>query len=137
MIRPILTTSPALIRCSPASAKPRSANTLPVLGSCLSAALFGILHLTPQLFEPLPDEVHLRLRRRDSCLGLFLEGVDYVNRFSDRDRIDRTVGSARVIRGNLHHLATKAAQWLGLDTPFAHLCRVQRVADVVLNASRK
>ena len=34
MVRSIRTTSPALIRCSLASAKPRSANTLPVLGSC-------------------------------------------------------------------------------------------------------
>src|ERR1035438_9097553 len=56
MVRAIRTTSPALMRCSPASARPRSANTLPVLGSCSRASLFGILHLTSQLFEPLPDE---------------------------------------------------------------------------------
>ena len=55
--------APALIRCSPAPG-PRSANTLPVLGSCLRASLFGILHLTSQAFEPLPDEFHLRLRCR-------------------------------------------------------------------------
>src|ERR1035437_3576483 len=60
MVRSIRTTSPALIRCSPASVMPRLANTLPVLGSCLRASLFGILHLTPQLFEPLPDPFHLR-----------------------------------------------------------------------------
>src|ERR1022692_3150465 len=91
MVRSIRTTSPALIRCSPASATPRSANTLPVLGSCWRASLFGILHLTSQLFEPLPDQVHVRLRRRDPYLGLLLEGVDHVNRFSNRDLIDRAV----------------------------------------------
>src|ERR1039457_288649 len=90
MVRSIRTTSPALIRCSPASARPRSANTLPVLGSCLRASLFGILHLTSQLFEPLPDQLHLRLQCRDPGLGLLLEGVEHVNRFSNRDRIDRS-----------------------------------------------
>src|SRR5437899_2892351 len=137
MVRSIRTTSPALIRCSPASARPRSANTLPVLGSCLRVSLFGILHLTSQLFEPLPDQFHLRLRCRDPGLGLLLESVDHVNRFSNRDRIDRAVGSTSVIRRNLHHLAAKTMQWLGLGTPFAQLCRVQRIADVVSNASRK
>src|SRR5450759_1990000 len=137
MVRSIRTTNPALIRCSPASARPRSANTLPVLGSCLRASLFGILHLASQLFERLPDQFHLRLRCRDPGLGLLLEGVDRVNRFSNRDRIDRAVGSARVIHRNLHHLAAKAMQWLGLDTPFAQLRSVQRIADVVLNARRK
>src|SRR5260370_36067763 len=137
MVWSIRTTSPALIRCSPASARPRSANTLPVLGSCLRASFFGILHLTPQLFEPLPDQFHLRLRCRDPGLGLLLEGVDHVNRFSNRDRIDRAVGSAGVIRRNLHHLTAKPMQWLGLNTPFAQLRSVQRIADVVSNASRK
>src|SRR6266436_1634698 len=132
-IRSIRTTSPALIRCSPASARPRSANTLPVLGSCLRAALFGILHLTSQLFEPLPDQFHLRLRCRDPGLGLLLERVDHVNRFSNRDRINRAVGSADVIRRNLHHLAAKTMQWLGLNTPFAQLRSVQRIAYFVLN----
>src|ERR1035441_7826616 len=75
MVRSIRTTSPALIRYSPASARPRSANTLPVLGSCLRASLFGILHPTSQLFEPLPDQFHLRLRCRDPGLGLLLEGI--------------------------------------------------------------
>src|SRR6266478_5761332 len=120
-IRSIRTTSPALIRCSPASARPRSANTLPVLGSRSRASLFGILHLTSQLFEPLPDKVHLRLRRRDPGLGLLLEGVDHVNRFSDRDGIDRTVGSARVVGRNLRHLAAKTMQRLSLNTQFAQL----------------
>src|ERR1039457_2659609 len=137
MVRSIRTTSPALIRCSPASATPRSANTLPVLGSCWRASLFGILHLTSQLFEPLPDQVHVRLRRRDPNLGLLLEGVDHVNRFSNRDRIDRAVGSARVIGRDLHHPAAKTMQWAGLSTPFAQLRSVQRIADVVLDASRK
>src|SRR5664279_3541899 len=97
MVRSIRITSPALIRCSPASATPRSANTLPVLGSCLRATLFGILHLTSQLFEPLPDKVHLRFRRRDSGFGLLPEGVDHVNRFSNRDGIDRAIGSAGIV----------------------------------------
>src|ERR1017187_340377 len=96
MVRSIRTTSPALIRCSPASARPRSANTLPVLGSCLRASLFGILHLSSQLFEPLPDQFH-----------------------------------------HLHHLAANTMQGFGLDTPFAQLRSVHRIADVVLNASRK
>src|ERR1039458_3821359 len=105
MVRSIRTTSPALIRCSPASARPRSANTLPVLASCSRAFLFGILHLTSQLFEPLPDEFHLRPRRRDPGLGLLLEGVDHVNRFSDRNRIDRAVGSANVMGRQTAHWA--------------------------------
>src|SRR5260370_24360822 len=105
MVRSIRTTSPALMRCSPASARPRSANTLPVLGSRLSASLFGTLHLISQLFEPLPDQFHLRLRCRDPGLGLLLEGVDHINRFSNRDRIDRAIGSASVSCRNLHHLA--------------------------------
>src|ERR1017187_5767361 len=137
MVRSIRTTSPALIRCSPASARPRSANTLPVLGSCLRASLFGILHLTSQLFEPLPDQFHLRRRCCDPGLGLLLEGVDHLNRFSNRDRIDRAVGSATVMGCNLHHLAAKTMQWLGLHTQFAQLRSVQRIADIVLNASRK
>src|ERR1035437_3712535 len=119
MVRSIRTTSPALIRCSPASARPRSANTLPVPGSLLMASFFGILHLTSQLFEPLPDQLHLRLRCRDPRLGLLLEGVDHVNRFSNRDRIDCAVGSASVIRCNLHHLAAQTMQRLGLRAPFA------------------
>ena len=57
-------------RCSSAPGRPRSANTLPVLGSRSRAALFGILHLTSQLSEPLPNKVHFRLRRRDPGLGL-------------------------------------------------------------------
>src|ERR1035441_6978295 len=140
MVRSIRTTSPALIRCSPASARPRSANTLPVLGSCIRFSLFGlfgIFHPTSQLFEPPPDQFRLRLRCRDPGLGLLLEGVDHVNRFCNRDRIDRAVGSARVIRHNLHHLAAKTMQWLGLNTPFAQLRSVQRIADVILNGSRK
>src|ERR1017187_10397328 len=120
MVRWIRTTSPALIRCSPASAKPRSANTLPVPGSLLRASFFGILHLTSQLFEPLPDQLHLRLRCRDPRLGLLLEGVDHVNRFSNRDRIDCAVGSASVIRRNLHHLAAQTMQRLGFRAPFGH-----------------
>src|SRR5258708_28916123 len=137
MVRSIRTTSPALIKCSLASARPRSANRLPVLGSCSRASVFGILHLSSQLFEPLLDKLHLRLRRRDPDLGLLLEGVDHVNRFSDRDRIDRAVRSASVMGRNLHHLAAKTMQWFGLDTPFAQLRGVQRIADVVLDASRK
>src|ERR1035441_7208862 len=137
MVRSIRTTSPAFIRCSPASAKPSSANTLPVLGSCLRTSLFGILHRTSQLFEPLPDQFHLRLRRRDPGLGLLLEGVDHVNRLSNRDRLDRAVGSASVIRRNLHYLAAKTMQWLGLNTQFAQLRSVQRVADVVLDRSEE
>src|ERR1035438_4266421 len=93
-VRSIRTTRPALIICSPASARPRSAKTLPVLGSRLRASLFGIPHLISQLFEPLPDQFHLRLRCRDPGLGLLLEGVDHVYRLSNRDRIDRAVGPA-------------------------------------------
>src|SRR5450755_3028437 len=119
MVRSIRTTSPALIRCSPASGRPRSAKTLPVLGSQLRASFFGILHLASQLFEPLPDKAHIRLRRGNPGLGLLLKGMDHVNRITDRDRIDRAVGSACVIGRNLHHLAAEAMQWLGLDTPFA------------------
>src|ERR1035441_10779091 len=84
IVRSIRTTSPALIRCSPASARPRSANTLPELGSRSRVSLFGILHLASQLFEPLPDQVHLRFRRRDPVFGLLLEGVDHVDRKSTR-----------------------------------------------------
>src|SRR5260370_16347301 len=137
MVRSIRTTSPALIKCSLAPARPRSANTLPVLGSCSRASLFGILHLSSQLSEPLPDELHLRLRRRDPGLGLLLEGVDRVNRFSDRDRIDRAVRSASVMGRNLHHLAAKTMQWFGLDTPFAQLRALQRIPDVSFYPSPK
>src|ERR1035437_1331035 len=108
MVRSIRTTRPALIRCSPASGSPRSANTLPVLGSRSRASLFGILHLASQLLEPLPDEFHLRFRRRDPGLGFLLEGVDHVNRFSDRDCVDRAVGSTRFIDRDLHHLNAEA-----------------------------
>src|SRR5437868_12375052 len=66
MMRSIFTTSPALIKCSPAPARPRSANTLPELGSSLRAFLFGILYLTAQLFEPLPDYFYLGFRCRDT-----------------------------------------------------------------------
>src|SRR5882724_8781066 len=137
MVRSIRITSPALIRCSPASGRPRSANTLPVLGSCSRDSFFGILHLSSQLFEPLPDQVHLWLRRRDPGLRLLLEGVDHVNRFSDRDGIDRAVRPAGVTSGNLHHLTAETVQWLGLNTQFAQLRSVQRITDVVLDARRK
>src|SRR5688572_4061216 len=40
----------------------------------------------------MPDHFDLGLRRHDSSLGLLLEGVDHVNRFSNRDRIDCAVG---------------------------------------------
>src|SRR5947209_14501606 len=117
MVRSILTTKPAFIRCSPASAMPRSANTLPVLGSRSSDSLFGILHLISQLFDPLADQVDLGLRRGNPRLRLLLKRVNHVNRFSDGDRIDGAVGSPSVIHRNLHHLAAKAMQWLGPDTP--------------------
>src|SRR5260221_11609932 len=94
MVRSIRTTSPALIRCSPASARPRSANTLPELRSRSRVSLFGILHLASQLFEPLPDQFQIRFRRRDTGFGLLLEGVEHVDRFSNRDGIDRAIGSA-------------------------------------------
>src|ERR1035437_10072426 len=136
-IRPILTTSPALIRRSSASAKPRSANTLPELGSCSRAFLFSILHLTPQLFETLPDQFYLGLRCRDPGLGLLLEGMDHVDRVPDGDRTDSAVGSARILGRNFHHAATETVQRLGLGAHFAHLRGVQRIADVVLDASRK
>src|SRR5580658_2997182 len=137
MVRSIRTTSPTLIRCSPASARPRSANTLPELRSCSSASLFGILYLASQLFKPPPDKVHLRLRRHDPGLGLLLEGVDHINRFSDRDRIDRAVSAAGVMVRNLHHLPAKTVERLGFNTHFTQLRSVQRIADVVLDACRK
>src|SRR6266571_4304390 len=83
MVRSIRTTSPALIKCSLASAKPRSANTLPVLGSSSRAFLFGILHLAAQLFETLPDHVHLGFRRGDPRFGLLLKGVYHIDRVPD------------------------------------------------------
>src|SRR6266700_7526583 len=86
MVRSIRTTSPALIRCSLASAKPRSANTLPVLGSCSRAFLFGILYLTAQQFETLPDQVHLGLWRGDPRFGLLLKGMYHIDRVPDGDR---------------------------------------------------
>src|ERR1041385_8450417 len=109
MVRSIRTTSPALIRCSPALGKPRSANTLPEPGSSLRVSLFGILHLASQLFEPLPDQFHLRFRRRDPGFGLFLNGVEHVNRLSNRDR---SIGSTGIIGGDLHHLAAQTMQRL-------------------------
>jgi hypothetical protein len=39
--------------------------------------------------------------------------------------------------GLLHHRAAKTMQRLGLNTPFAQLRSVQRIADAVLNASRE
>src|ERR1019366_8957098 len=137
MVRSIRTTNPALIRCSPASGRPRSANTLPVLGSRSRVSLFGILYLVSQLSEPLADQFHLRFRRRNSSLGFFLERVDHVNRFTNRDGIDRAAGSAGMVGGNLHHLSPKTMQRLGLGTHFAQRGSVQRIADVVLDASRK
>src|ERR1035437_2883582 len=132
MVRSIRTTSPALIRCSPASARPRSANTLPELGSRSRVSLFGILHLASQLFEPLPDQFHLRFRRHDPGFGLLLEGVDHVNRFSNRDGIDRAIGSAGIVGGNLHHRSAKTMQRLGLDTHFAQLRGVKRWPEKIV-----
>src|ERR1019366_9840694 len=129
MVRPIRTTNPALIRCSPASGRPRSANTLPVLGCRSRASLFGILHLASQLLEPLPYEFHLRFRRRDPGLGFLLESVDHVNRFSDRDCVDRAVGSTRVIGHNLHHLNAKPMQWLGRSEE--HTSELQSLTNLV------
>src|SRR4051812_45987472 len=103
MIRSIRTTSPALIRCSLASGKPRSAKTLPVLGSCSRVFLFGILHLTAQLLETLPDEIHLGFRRGDPRFGLLLKGMDYIDRVPDRNRIDRAEGCACIMDRDLHH----------------------------------
>src|ERR1051326_7946713 len=119
MVRSIRTTSPALIRCSPALAKPRSANTLPGPGTSLRVSLFGILHLASQLFESLPVQFHLRFRRRDPGFGLLLKGVEHVNRSSNRDGIDRTIGSTGIVGGDLHHLAAQTMQGLGLRAPFA------------------
>src|ERR1019366_8778939 len=100
MVRSILTTSPALIRCSPASVRPRSANTLPEPGSISRAFLFGISHLAAQLFEPLPDQVHFRLRRRDPNFRLLLEGVDHVDQVPNGDGVDGAPGSTFIIRNN-------------------------------------
>src|SRR5579863_4186848 len=86
MIRSIRTTNPALTRCSPASAKPGSANTLPVLGSCSRFFFFGILHLAAQEFETLPDQVHLGFRRGDPRFGLLLKGMYHIDRVPDGDR---------------------------------------------------
>src|SRR5437762_3865899 len=92
MIRSIRTTSPALIRCSPASGKPRSANTLPVLGSFSRRFLFGILHLSTQLFQTLPDQIHLGFRCGDPCFGLLLKSVYHVNRVPNTHRINGAEG---------------------------------------------
>src|ERR1039458_5451906 len=102
--------------------------TMPVHGESTGEILKAILGSVPT--PPIRFN-------RDPGLGLLLEGVDHVNRLSDRDRIDRAVGSASVMGRNLHHLAAKTMQWLRLNTQFALLRSVQRIADVVLDASRK
>ncbi len=113
MARSILTTSPALIRCSPASAKPRSANTLPEPGSISRVFLFSIPHLAVQLFEPLPDQV------------------------PNGDGVDRMPGSAFIVRNNFHYPASQTVQGLGTGAHFAQLRQVQSVTNNVLNASRE
>jgi len=90
MVRSIRTTNPAFIRCSLASGRPRSANTLPVLGSRSRAFLFGIRHLTAQLLETLPDQVYLGFRRGDPRFGFLPKGMYHIGRIPDGDRIDRT-----------------------------------------------
>src|SRR5512140_1036019 len=103
MMRPILITSPALIRCSSASARPRSANTLPELGSRSRSFLFSIFHLTAQLFETLPDKFHIGLWCRDPGFGLLLKGMDYIDLVPDGDRIHCAVSSPFVIGCKFQH----------------------------------
>src|ERR1017187_7855461 len=137
MIRSTRTTNPALTRCSPASAKPRSANTLPVLGSCSRAFLLGILHLTAQLFETLPDQIYLGFRRADPRFGLLLKGMYHIDRVPDGDRIDRAEGSACIMDRDLHHPGAETVQRFGPHAGFTQLRDVQRIANAVLDARRK
>src|SRR5205085_8842249 len=103
----------------------------------LRAFLFGILYLTAQLFEPLPDYFYLGFRCRDTSLGLLLKCMDYVDRIPNGDRIDGAVSSTFIIGRNFHHASAEAMQRLGLGAHFAQLRGVQCVANIVSSASRK
>src|ERR1035438_6758122 len=122
IVRLILTTRPALIRCSPASARPRSANTLPEPGSISGVFLLGIPHLAPQMFEALPDQFHIGPGRSDPPFRFLLKGMDHVDRVPNGDCVYRTPVSALIMGCNFHHAGSpdRAAAWpLGWFRPIA------------------
>jgi len=53
----------------------------------------------------------------------------------DQAMLERALGEYEI--ETVIHLAAQTMQWLSLNTPFAQLRSVQRIADVVLDARRK
>ena len=62
--------------------------------------------------------------------------MNHVNRFPNGDSIHCAVGSAFIIDRNFHHAAAETMQRLRFGAHFAQLNDVQRIADIVLDASR-
>src|SRR3546814_13117422 len=96
MMSPIFVTSWALTSISSASVKPRSAYTLPEpLSIAVTLALLGSCFC---FLQPLPDEIHLRLRRSDALLRLLLKAMQDVDPAGDSDGIDNPKSAALTAR---------------------------------------
>src|SRR5207245_6498083 len=84
--------------------KPRSAKTLPLLGSTRISASEGSGTARRRMVrlrgaQPLADHLNLLFRRRDAALGLLLERVEDVHRVLEAHRVHRAVGVAVVVVG--------------------------------------
>src|SRR5260221_12962928 len=103
-------TSSDFARRAAASGRPRSSNTFPLLRSMRGAVpprLDSTVALAPALIvslrplEPLPQELNLLLRRRDSVLRFLLKNVKHVDPPLEPDRVYTSVSVSLVVGHDL------------------------------------
>src|SRR6266496_1969676 len=116
------TASRTLVRFSSAAGRPRSANTFPELATrlLLFFAIPPLVILLSQL-QPIPNEFRVGLCRFDTLWGLFLEGVQHIDRTLKSHCINRPVCVASKILNDFQHSRSFALPRLGLGVFTAKL----------------
>src|ERR1019366_4289180 len=125
---------------SPASRKPRSANTLPELRVTFSVLLpFAISSLVIfcRGFEPARDQFHVRLRRRPALGRFFLERVQHIDSMLKLHCVDGAVSIAAVVRCDFKDAGTSALARFCFRMLPTKLRDAQRHADRILDGLRK
>jgi hypothetical protein len=84
------------------------------------------------------DEVDCALRRSDAALGLFLKGMQNIDHIAELYRVNRAIRILVVTVNDLHDLrSAKGFEGFGCRVSFTHLRRIERLADIVTDLSRK
>lgn len=87
--------------------------------------------------EPAFHQVDLRLRGANPFPRLLLEGVQYIHRLAEPDRIDRSVSVRVEIRHRFQHARAEAGRRLGVTVLQPDPGLIEGKADMVLNIVRK